>query len=49
MYTLPRTGSKGDGLACFVKDGIDVLDRQVNVFQYFLVIAFLPLSAFVRS
>lgn len=30
MFTLPRTGSRGDGLACFVKDGIEVLDRQVS-------------------
>ncbi|CAM9474799.1 unnamed protein product, partial [Ectocarpus sp. 13 AM-2016] len=28
MFTLPRTESRGDGLACFVKEGIEVLDRQ---------------------
>lgn len=32
MYTLPRTEARGDGLACFVKEGIDVLDRQASEF-----------------
>lgn len=30
MYVLPRTGSRGDGLGCFVKEGIAVLDRQAS-------------------
>ena len=30
MYTLPRTESRGDGVACFVKQGIEVLDRQAS-------------------
>lgn len=30
MFTLPRTESRGDGVACFVKEGIEVLDRQVR-------------------
>ena len=29
MFTLPRTEARGDGVACFVKDGIHVLDKQV--------------------
>ncbi|CAN0180600.1 unnamed protein product, partial [Ectocarpus fasciculatus] len=28
MFTLPRTESRGDGVACFIKEGIEVLDRQ---------------------
>ncbi|CAM9860522.1 unnamed protein product, partial [Ectocarpus sp. 8 AP-2014] len=28
MFTLPRTESRGDGVACFVKEGIEVLDKQ---------------------
>lgn len=30
MYTLPRTEARGDGVACFVKRGIEVLDRQAR-------------------
>lgn len=29
MFTLARTEARGDGVACFVKDGVQVLDRQV--------------------
>lgn len=32
MYTLPRTESRGDGVACFVKEGIEVLDKQASFF-----------------
>eukprot|EP00903_Cladosiphon_okamuranus_P017828 g16407.t1 len=28
MFTLPRTEARGDGVACFVKEDIDVLDKQ---------------------
>lgn len=31
MYTLPRTEARGDGVACFVKEGIEVLDREVQL------------------
>lgn len=30
MFTLPRTEQRGDGVACFVKEGIEVLDRQAS-------------------
>lgn len=32
MYALPRTEARGDGVACFVKEGIDVLDRQASIY-----------------
>ncbi|CAN0443454.1 unnamed protein product, partial [Hapterophycus canaliculatus] len=28
MFTLARTEARGDGVACFVKNGVQVLDRQ---------------------